>query len=93
MNRRGFLKAAIAAAAGLAVSSVVPVDLDKLLWKPGQKTHFTPPPGGWKNPDVGISIRMIRQFQIEKNKFESMRLDVLYGYAVLRPELACRISA
>lgn len=35
--------------------------------------------------DLGISIRVINQW--------APRLDVLYGYAVLRPELACQIAS
>lgn len=38
----------------------------------------------------GISMRMIRDFNSTAGTYIT-RLDVLYGYAVLRPELACRI--
>jgi hypothetical protein len=41
---------------------------------------------------VGISIRMVRAYDINTDNFPC-RLDVLYGCAVLRPELACRIAA
>ena len=40
---------------------------------------------------LGMSIRLIRDYDITTDKFPC-RLDVLYGWAVLRPELACRIS-
>lgn len=37
----------------------------------------------------GISMRIVRQYDIVNDKFPC-RLDVLYGYKALRPELACR---
>jgi hypothetical protein len=40
----------------------------------------------------GISLRVVRQYDINNDKFPC-RLDVLYGYKTLRPELACRIHA
>jgi hypothetical protein len=40
----------------------------------------------------GLSISMVRGFTISDRSFPT-RLDVLYGYAALRPELACRIHA
>lgn len=39
---------------------------------------------------LGISIRMIRDYTISTDQFPC-RLDVLYGWAPLYPELACRI--
>jgi hypothetical protein len=41
---------------------------------------------------LGMSIRMVRQYDIQTDKFPC-RLDVLYGWAALRPELACRVLA
>lgn len=40
----------------------------------------------------GISVSMVRDFTISSRDFPC-RLDVLYGYAALRPQLACRIHA
>lgn len=37
----------------------------------------------------GISMRVVRQYDINNDKFPC-RLDVLYGYKTLRPQLACR---
>jgi len=37
----------------------------------------------------GISMRIVRQYDITNDKFPC-RLDVLYGYKTLRPQLACR---
>lgn len=42
MNRRDFLARLLSSAAGAAVASTL--DLDKLLWVPGEKTIFLPPP-------------------------------------------------
>jgi hypothetical protein len=41
---------------------------------------------------LGMSIRMIRDYDITTDKFPC-RLDVLFGWATLRPELACRIQS
>ncbi|MGX5662233.1 P22 phage major capsid protein family protein [Diaphorobacter nitroreducens] len=38
----------------------------------------------------GISMRIVRQYDINNDKFPC-RLDVLYGYKTIRPQLACRI--
>lgn len=38
----------------------------------------------------GISMRIVRQYDINNDRLPC-RLDVLYGYKVIRPELACRI--
>lgn len=38
----------------------------------------------------GISMRVVRQYAISSDTFPC-RLDVLYGYKTIRPELACRI--
>lgn len=40
----------------------------------------------------GISMRIVRAYDIVNDKFPC-RLDVLYGYASLRPQLAARIHA
>ena len=40
---------------------------------------------------LGMSIRMIRDYDITTDKFPC-RLDVLFGWATLRPELACRVQ-
>jgi hypothetical protein len=42
VNRRDFLRALIAAAPALASASAV-LDLDRMLWVPGEKTIFLPP--------------------------------------------------
>lgn len=42
------------------------------------------------DPQLGLSVRMVRNYDIVNDKFPC-RLDILYGWATLRPELACRI--
>lgn len=39
----------------------------------------------------GISMRIVRQYDINNDKFPC-RLDVLYGFKTLRPQLACRLA-
>jgi hypothetical protein len=48
----------------------------------------------WKAREVydGISMRIIRNYDISEDKFPC-RVDVLYGYKAIRPQLACRIHA
>lgn len=43
------------------------------------------------DPDAGFSIRIVRQYDINSDFFPC-RLDVLYGTAVVYPELACRFQ-
>ncbi len=38
----------------------------------------------------GISLRIVRQYDINNDRMPC-RIDVLYGYGVIRPEMACRI--
>jgi hypothetical protein len=40
----------------------------------------------------GLSIRVVRQYDIN-NDVLPCRLDILYGYAAIRPQLACRLAA
>lgn len=40
----------------------------------------------------GISMRIVRQYDINNDKFPA-RLDVLYGFKTIRPQMACRIHA
>ena len=59
-------------------------------------TADLPLPGGVdmasrvSDKDTGLSIRLIRQYNISNDQFPC-RMDVLYGWACLRPELACRV--
>lgn len=41
---------------------------------------------------LGISIRLIRQYSIATDQFPC-RMDVLYGWKTVRPERACRIAS
>lgn len=38
----------------------------------------------------GISLRIVRQYDINNDRMPC-RLDVLYGYSVIRPQMACRL--
>jgi hypothetical protein len=50
--------------------------------------------GTWGARQVmdGISMRIARQYDIVNDAIPC-RIDVLYGYKTLRPQLACRIIA
>jgi len=43
-----------------------------------------------KDEDAGLSIRMVQDYDIISDR-EITRLDVLFGYECLYPELACRV--
>jgi hypothetical protein len=40
----------------------------------------------------GLSVRIVRQYDIN-NDYLPCRVDVLYGVAAIRPQLACRVTA
>lgn len=40
----------------------------------------------------GISMRLIRDYQIGEDELPA-RIDVLYGFKTIRPQLACRVAA
>jgi len=40
----------------------------------------------------GLSIRVVRQYDIN-NDVLPCRLDILYGYSAIRPQLACKLWA
>lgn len=40
----------------------------------------------------GLSMRVVRQYDINADKFPC-RIDIMYGYKTIRPEMACRIHA
>ena len=39
----------------------------------------------------GVSMRIVRQYDINSDRFPC-RLDVLYGFKTIRPQLACRLA-
>ena len=51
--------------------------------------HFS---GRASDKELGLSIRVVRQYTINNDSIPT-RLDVLYGWAPLYPELACRVAA
>ena len=44
------------------------------------------------DPQNGLSIRIVRAYDVTTDRFIT-RLDILYGWAMLYPEWACRIQA
>lgn len=40
----------------------------------------------------GLSLRIVRQYAISSDTFPC-RIDILYGYKAIRPEIACRLHA
>ena len=38
----------------------------------------------------GISLRVVRQYDINNDRMPC-RIDVLYGYSTIRPQMACRV--
>lgn len=40
----------------------------------------------------GVSMRIVRQYDINTDRIPA-RIDVLYGYKTIRPQLACRLAA
>lgn len=87
---------ATAAAAGTLATTVTPQSLmyhpDAFalvmadLHKPSSGAETTTV----RSKELGISIRMVQQYQIGTDQ-EPTRLDILYGWASLRPQLACRV--
>ena len=51
--------------------------------------HFA---GRASDREIGLSIRIVRQYNINTDAIPT-RCDILYGWAPLYPELACRIAA
>jgi hypothetical protein len=51
--------------------------------------HFA---GRASDKELGLSLRVIRQYTINNDSIPT-RVDVLYGWAPLYPELACRVAA
>jgi hypothetical protein len=51
--------------------------------------HFA---GRASDEEIGLSIRVVRQYTINNDSIPT-RLDVLFGWAPLYPELACRITS
>jgi len=51
--------------------------------------HFA---GRASDKDLGLSLRVVRQYTINNDSIPT-RVDVLYGWAPLYPELACRVAS
>ncbi len=91
MNRRSFLRNALVGALGAAAAATI--DPELLAWEPGKKKIFDL---GQNLAPVacdklsGISLRLIEQYDIASDKFPC-RLDVLMGWAEIRPDYAIRL--
>jgi len=67
---------------------------DRQKWSVGESrsnrmVHFA---GRASDKEIGLSMRVVRQYTINNDSIPT-RLDVLYGWAPLYPELACRVAA
>lgn len=83
MNRRSFLASVAASLVGVAF------DPDLLAWRPGVKSyHFAP---RVRLAEPGLSIRFTRELASLRTH-SVHRVDVLYGVAVLKPDLALRLA-
>ena len=51
--------------------------------------HFA---GRASDKEIGLSMRVVRQYTINNDSIPT-RIDVLYGWAPLYPELACRVAS
>ena len=51
--------------------------------------HFA---GRASDKELGLSLRVVRQYTINNDSIPT-RVDVLYGWAPLYPELACRVAS
>jgi hypothetical protein len=98
VSRRGFLKGLAAALAGAAAATVDP---EFLSWVPGAKRYFdmktvTPTPGLWVefSPDhFGLSVNDYKvRYIVPAAEHLAARVDVLYGFKTVRPDLAVRIT-
>ena len=84
----------ITAVAG-AVERRVWAETRQNLISPNLYVLLVAPPGAGdmaarvSDKQLGISSRMVRAYDINTDQFPC-RLDVLYGWATLRAELACR---
>ena len=81
MNRRRFLRGLVASAVALTLARHLPGIAAEPVGLPA--------PAPIEDHDTGISIRFIKQFDIEG---PVARFDVLYGFSA-NPEWACKVTA
>ncbi|MHB1260341.1 MAG: twin-arginine translocation signal domain-containing protein [Thermoplasmatota archaeon] len=84
IKRRHFLKALGVAAVAVALPAVAAPAPHALQFHPGVFEAIS----GLE----GVSVRFIRSYRAETDR-NPCRLDILYGWATVRPELVCRVNA
>ena len=85
--------AAISFAGTLGVANGVSLAYQKGAFAFATADMVMPSGVDWGSREVfdGISMRIVRQYDINSDKFPC-RLDVLYGFKTIRPQLACRLA-
>lgn len=62
-----------------------------LVWAPLEMPDGAPFKSMESDPDSGMSIRVVKQYDIDNDK-DIIRLDILYGVKTIYPELAVRLT-
>jgi len=77
LDRRTFLRRLGFGTVAAAAAATSVFDLERLLWIPGEKRLFVPPPGAWRMTDgpLGIAIRFVREFDIDFSQLPITRFD------------------
>lgn len=44
------------------------------------------------NAELNVSIRMVKDYDIDDDSSPA-RLDIIYGWKAIRPEMACRVAS
>lgn len=102
LTRRGFLKC-LAATAAVAIAAPVIEPVVKHFVPPPAGWHpdsFNLKLPDWYaqralrslNDNLGVSMRMVKEYDINSDQFP-VRIDCLYGWSVIQPKLAARISS
>ncbi len=83
MNRRNFLQFA---AVGLGMA----LDPERLLWVPGRKTIFIPPPTAFGGPVTIARFSVLNP--IDTKLALLLRLDAMYGWETKPPGYSPRLK-
>lgn len=86
MDRRQFLRRLFVGTASVAAAMALPAPA-----APNPDLGFRPDAFGLVAKDLDRpSIRFVRQYDVQPDRYVT-KMDVYYGFAVVRPEFACRI--